>query len=78
MTEPPLTQREFDAWREGDAEFKRRVLDHIEKQHDRNIEVESRLTAVEGGEQRNKRVSVGSVVAAIVTAALTAFTAWGK
>lgn len=72
----PLSQREFDSWRKTDDEFKRRVLDHVDDQTKRNLEIEGRMTSVESGELRNKRVSISSVVAAIITAALAALSTY--
>lgn len=81
----PLSQREFDTWTkamDGKIDMVDRkvetLLDYMSKQVERNLAVENRLTAVETEELRNKRVSVGSVIAAIITAALTALTAYGS
>lgn len=47
-----LSQREFDTWREGDAEFKARVLGHLETQHELNLRMEGRISTVEAQQEK--------------------------
>lgn len=74
-----LTQREFDTWRETDAELKRQIISHMENQTAINLVVQGRLTAVEI-EQKDCRAKVSrrsslisGVVAAIVGSITTYF-----
>ena len=74
-----LTQREFDTWRESDAELKRQIISHMEKQTEINLNVEGRLTVVEV-EQKDCRAKVSrrstfisGIVAAIVGSITTYF-----
>jgi hypothetical protein len=64
----PLSQREFDLWREADEEFKRAVLKHVEAQVALNLASEQRLTKLET-HREHAIISLGiftSLVAAIV------------
>ena len=70
----PLSQREFDTWRETDTAFKEQMLAHITQQTAVNFDVERRVTTLQTHQDRsNTRVSiistlVSSVVAAVVGA----------
>jgi hypothetical protein len=47
MATDPLSQREFDTWRESDEAFKREMRDHILVQTTTNLAVEGRVTSLE-------------------------------
>lgn len=65
-----LSQREFDTWRESDAEFKNRVLGHIETQTVDNLRTENRLSTLESDKEHSLRQHgwVNNMVAAVIGA----------
>lgn len=74
----PLSQREFDTWREGDETFKSEIRQFISRQTVINLDVEGRLTGVlheHGHRERQTVIRAGflsSIIGAIV-GALTGF-----
>ena len=48
----PLTQREFDIWRESDTEFKQRLETHLIAQETLNRDSEARLRVIEHDHDR--------------------------
>ena len=70
-----LTQREFDSWRSDDQKLKERILDHIETQSQLNLEMEGRMSKVEAGDEKNKRVSWTSLAIAVITGVATVLAA---
>lgn len=52
MAESPLTQREFDVWREGDNAFKARLEQHLIAQQQVNTDTEARLKVLEDQHER--------------------------
>lgn len=75
----PLTQREFDTWRETDSLFKQQMLAHISNQTETNFGVERRVSMLEAHKDKsNTRVSViSSLVSAVVGGIVGAFTGRG-
>lgn len=74
----PLSQREFDTWRQvadqSHEETNRkldRILDHVESQHDLNRVTEGRLSKLEVGSGKQKRVGWTSMVIALITGVAT-------
>lgn len=65
-----LSQREFDTWRESDAEFKEQVLGHIKTQTVDNLRTENRLTTLESDKAHALRQHgwVANVVSALIGA----------
>lgn len=78
MEPDPLTQREFDLWRDGHDHKIDRLVKHIDTQESLNLRTEGRIATLEAGESKNKRLSIGSVVTAITTAVIAALSAWGS
>lgn len=74
----PLSQHEFDLWREGDTTFKTAILKHIETQVELNRESEGRLVALETNQLRAGTLAswISAVIAAIVGSLAGAF--WSK
>lgn len=68
--ETPLTQREFDLWRESDEAFKRRLEEHITTQAVINLDTAVRVKALEVNQENAGRLSakLSTVVAAAVSA----------
>ena len=68
----PLTQREFDLWREGDDTFKHVMRGFINTQTALNLSVQGRLSTVEAEQEEckeftNRRATwISGVVAAII------------
>ncbi len=65
----PLTQREFDTWRESDRAFKEQVLSHMEYQETTNRDTARRVTSLEIKDSERSVFRVGfisSVISAIV------------
>jgi len=73
----PLTQREFEYWRDGHDRKIDRLVHHIDMQESLNLRVESRVSVLEAGESKNKRITIGTVVTVITTAIVAALSAWG-
>jgi hypothetical protein len=74
MTPPSfISHREFDAWRQSHDAKVDRILDHLERQTERNLAVEGRVTALEVNQLNAGKLSakisgaMGAIVAAIVT-----------
>jgi hypothetical protein len=69
--EQPLSQREFDLWREADNDFKQQVLTHVQGQIALNLQSEGRMKAIEirqdSSERRATLVATGfsTVMAAL-------------
>lgn len=76
--DPALTQREFDTWRETDAQWKHIMLAHVEGQEKLNLVNEGRLTALETNQSRLGTIAgwISAIVAAIVGGITGAF--WSK
>ena len=72
--EAPLSQREFDTWREEDTAFKVEMRSFMAIQNDVNLDVERRVTSVETNYQRLEQRAitrtgiVSSIVAAVIGA----------
>lgn len=68
--ETPLTQREFDLWRESDEAFKRRLEEHMTTQAVINLDTAVRVKALEVNQENAGRLSakLSTVVAAAVSA----------
>lgn len=77
---PALEQREFDTWREGDAEFKQQMLEHIKAQTELNLSVQGRLTTVENeqGKSGRRTTWVSSTISAIIAAIIGAIAGAGS
>ena len=73
----PLTHREFDLWRDGHDRKIDRLVHHIDMQEALNLRVESRVSVLEAGESKNKRITIGTVVTVVTTAIIAALSAWG-
>jgi hypothetical protein len=73
MAPPYLTQREFDSWRDAHDAKVDRILDALEKQTDRNLEVAERVTRLEQNQMAAGKLSarlsgiVGAIAAAIIS-----------
>jgi len=68
MANDPLSQREFDLWREADEDFKRQMLEHVKGQGVVNLAMEKRVTTLET-HREHAIISLGiftSFVSAIV------------
>lgn len=74
----PLTQREFELWREGDAEFKQQLLAHVQEQVKLNISVAQRLSTVEAKQEEceNSVSRRTTWISSLVAAAVGGVVAW--
>lgn len=70
-----LTQREFDAWREDDRALKERILDYMDQQDNLNRESEGRISTLEAGCDKNKKVGWISMAIALITGMATVLAA---
>lgn len=75
----PLSQFEFNLWREGDTAFKRQMLDHIASQQTLNAILDRRMTTAEvnlatmDANRNSDRASMAkwaTVIAAAISAAV--------
>ena len=68
----PLSQREFDTWRESDTTFKEDIRQFMQLQTDINLNMEGRMSSVEGNyEQLEQRAItriglISSFIAAVI------------
>lgn len=71
--EAPLSQREFDLWRESDREFKQRMEEHMAAQATVNLDIKLRVNSLEVNQENAGKLSakLSSVVAAGVAAVIT-------
>jgi hypothetical protein len=71
----PLSQREFDTWREADNTFKGEMRDFIAAQVHLNLGSENRLTKVEEKQASSERkvIAITTVVSAAVGALMGFF-----
>lgn len=74
----PLSQREFDTWRESDTAFKEQMLAHITQQTATNFDVERRVSTLQAYQDRsNTRTGVISTLVSSVVAAIVGAIAGG-
>lgn len=78
--EAPLTQREFDTWRESDRDFKANMLAHIKDQQNLNLIMDRRVGTLELNRDNDKSQSAKwtTVIAAAVSAAIGGVFAYMK
>lgn len=72
MAETPLSQREFDTWREDDREFKGEMRQFVAAQVSVNLTNERRISTIEEKQKSNDRkvVALTTVISSAVTSAL--------
>lgn len=68
--EAPLTQREFDLWREADSVFKSEMRTFIGAQVGLNLAAEHRFTAVEERQASGERkvIAITTIVSSVIGA----------
>ena len=69
MSDPALSQREFDTWRESDETFKRQLTDYMQAQTELNLDVQGRVSSLEAhkGKSDIRAGTISSIVSAIVS-----------
>lgn len=72
MVDNPLSQREFDTWRDADDTFKAEMRQFCAFQMNTNLTNEHRLTDVEASQKSNDRkvIAMTTVISSAVTSAL--------
>ena len=76
--ETPLSQREFDTWREGDETYKHVMQNFVNTQSAFNLKIVDRVSAVEA-KQEDCESSLGrrsGLISGVVAAIVGAIGAW--
>lgn len=72
-----LTTNEFQRWAESDRDFKNRILDHVDNQALVNADVQAEIAVMKSThtKARNFNAGLSTVISALVSGVVTAFTA---
>ena len=70
MSDPALSQREFDTWRESDETFKRQLTDYMQTQTELNLNIQGRVSGLEA--HRDKSDTRTGIISSIVSAVVGA------
>lgn len=81
MSNTPLTQREFDTWRETDEQFKNQMLGFCRTQTELNLRIEGRMSTIESKQEDTdatikRRTGLITALASAIATIATAFGAW--